>query len=103
MPSEVESEVQEEATAASSSIAELRRGLRHAALRQPAKQRGRLGPRLEFTGADGSLYRLDSSSLCGIGASTALLTGTSPPVALLERTARSLDELGGVCQSVSFP
>lgn len=34
---EVESEVQEEATAASSSIAELRRGLRHAALRQPVK------------------------------------------------------------------
>ena len=34
---EVESEVQEEATAASSSIAELRRGLRFAALRQPVK------------------------------------------------------------------
>ena len=37
-PSEVESEVQEEATAASSSIAELRRGLRHAALRPPVKR-----------------------------------------------------------------
>lgn len=36
-PSEVESEVQEEATAASSSIAELRRGLRCAALRPPAR------------------------------------------------------------------
>lgn len=34
---EVESEVQEEATAASNTIAELRRGLRHAALRQPAR------------------------------------------------------------------
>jgi hypothetical protein len=34
---EVESEVQEEATAAASSIAELRRGLRFAALRQPVK------------------------------------------------------------------
>ena len=34
---EVESEVQEEATAASSSIAELRRGLRFAAARQPVK------------------------------------------------------------------
>ncbi len=34
---EVESEVQEEATAASNSIAELRRGLRFAAPRQPVK------------------------------------------------------------------
>ena len=34
---EVESEVQEEATAASNSIAELRRGLRFTALRQPVK------------------------------------------------------------------
>jgi hypothetical protein len=37
-PTEVESEVQEEATAASNSISELRRGLRHAALRQPVKR-----------------------------------------------------------------
>jgi hypothetical protein len=35
---EVESEVQDEATAASSSISELRRGLRYAALRQPVKR-----------------------------------------------------------------
>jgi len=34
---EVESEVQEEATAASNSICELRRGLRHTAFRQPVK------------------------------------------------------------------
>lgn len=37
-PTEVESEIQEEATAASNSIAELRRGLRHAALRPPVKR-----------------------------------------------------------------
>ncbi|MBL9162172.1 MAG: hypothetical protein JNL18_05440 [Planctomycetaceae bacterium] len=36
-PSEVESEVPEEATAASTSIADLRRGLRQAALRPPVK------------------------------------------------------------------
>lgn len=48
------------------------------------EERGRLGPRLLFAGAGGSLYRLNPSSLGGIGASTALLTGTSPPVALPE-------------------
>lgn len=54
-PSEVESEVQEEATAASNSIAELRRGLRHAALRQPVK-RGAVSARVSCSPALAARY-----------------------------------------------
>jgi hypothetical protein len=56
---EVESQLQEEATASSSSIAELRRGLRFSALRQPVKS-GAVAARVSCSPALAAQY-IDST------------------------------------------